>query len=59
MLNFRPVTLLIETQTQVFSCEYYNIFKSTYFEKLVSTAASVNCKNFYRATENQIEMKFE
>ena len=43
----------------MFSCEYYNIFKNTYFEKLVSTAASVNCKNFYRAIENLIEMKFE
>ena len=53
--GFRSVTLMKETPTQVFSCEYYNIFKNTYFEKHLPTAASVNCKIFYRATENQIE----
>ena len=57
--NFRPVTLSKETPTQVFSCEYYNIFKNTYFEKHLPTAASIDCKKFYRATENQIKMKFE
>ena len=51
--DFRPITLLKETRTQVFSCEYYNIFKNTYFEKHLPTAASVNCNKFYRATENQ------
>ena len=39
------------------SCEYYEIFKNTYFEKHLLPAASVDCKNFYRATEGQIEMK--
>ena len=48
-----------ETPTQLFSCESYNVFKNTYFEKHLPTAASVNCKIFDRATENQIEMKFE
>ena len=27
--------------------------------KNISTAASVDCRNFYRATESQIEIKFE
>ena len=35
------------------------IFKNTYFEKHLPTAASVDCKNFYSATESQTEMKFE
>ena len=30
-----------ETPTQVFSCKYYEIFKVTYFEKHLYTAASV------------------
>ena len=51
----RPITLLKETPTQVFSCEYYNIFKNTYFEKHLPTAASVNWKIFYRATENKLK----
>ena len=28
-----------ETPTQVFSCEYYKIFKNTYFEKHLRAAA--------------------
>ena len=35
------------------------IFKNTYFEKHLPTAASVDGKNFYSATESQTEMKFE
>ena len=30
-LNFRPATLLKETPTQVFSCEYCKIFKNSFF----------------------------
>ena len=43
----------------MFSCEFWKIFKNTYFEKHLPTAASADCKNFYSATESQIEMKFE
>ena len=43
----------------MFSCEYYKVFKNGYFEKYLRTAASVDCKTFYRATESQIEMKFQ
>ena len=39
---FRPTTLLTWTPTQTFSCECCEIFKSTYFEKHLWTAASVN-----------------
>ena len=48
-----------DTSTQVFSCEYCEISKNTYFEKHILTAASVDCKHFYRATEGQIEMKYK
>ena len=45
-------TLLKKTSTQVFSCEYCEIFKSTYFEKHLRTAASetllVNSKLFMK-----------
>ena len=45
-------TLLKKTSTQVFSCEYREIFKSTYFEKHLRTAASetllVNSKLFMK-----------
>ena len=34
-------------------------FKNIYFEKQLPTAASADCKNFYRARESQIKMKFE
>ena len=40
-----------------FSREYCETFQNTYFEKHLPIAASINCKNFYRATEGQIEMK--
>ena len=36
----RPVTLLKETPTKVFSSEYCEIFKSTYFEENLQTTAS-------------------
>ena len=39
---FRPTTLLKWTPTQTFSCEYCEIFKNTYFEKHLWTAASVS-----------------
>ena len=41
----RPVTLLKETPTQVFSCEYCKIFNSTYFEEHLRTAASESYRN--------------
>ena len=37
---FRPARLSKGTPTQVFSCEYCEIFKNTYFEEDLSTAAS-------------------
>ena len=37
---WRSATLLKETPTKVFSCEYCNIFKNTYFEENLSTIAS-------------------
>ena len=36
----RPATLLKQVLTQVLSCEYYEIFKNTYFEDHLLTAAS-------------------
>ena len=30
-----------KTPTEVFSCEYYEIFKNTYFEERLRTAGSV------------------
>ena len=33
-----------ETPTQVFSCKYFEIFKNTYFEKHLRTAAFVHFK---------------
>ena len=37
--GFRPATLLKETLTQVFSCEYCKTFKDTFFtERLRETA---------------------
>ena len=37
-----------ETPTQVFSCEYCEIFRNTYFEEYLRTAAFENsCPNFY------------
>ena len=37
----RSAILLKETPTQVFSCEYCEIFMNTYFEEHLQTAASV------------------
>ena len=37
---FRPAILSKETPTQAFSCEHCKIFKNTYFEKHLQTAAS-------------------
>ena len=39
---FWPATLSKWTPTQTFSCEYCEIFKSTYFEKHLWTAASLS-----------------
>ena len=38
---FRPATLFKKTPTHVFSCKYYEIFKSTYFEEPLRTTAYV------------------
>ena len=41
ILVFRPATLFKKkTPIQVFSCEYWEIFKNTYFEEHLRTAAS-------------------
>ena len=44
---FRPTDLQLywkETQTHVYSCEYFKIFKNNYFEEHLQTAASeLNC----------------
>ena len=37
--TFRPASLLKETPTQVFSCEYCKIFKNTCFEQHLRMAA--------------------
>ena len=37
---FRPMTLLKETPTQVFSCEILQVFKKIYFGKHLQTTAS-------------------
>ena len=37
-------TLLKETPTQVFSCEFWEIFKNTFFYRTPSVAASKGCK---------------
>ena len=42
--SFGAATLLKETLTQVFFCEYCEIFKNTYFEKQLRTTASVNSR---------------
>ena len=44
-------------QHRCFPVNNLEIFKNTYFEKHLPTTASVNCKNFYRDAESQIEMK--
>ena len=36
----RPATLLKKTLTQMLSCKYYEISKSTYFQEHLYTAAS-------------------
>ena len=38
--GLRPVTLLKESPTQVFSCEHCKMFKNSYFEEHIRTAAS-------------------
>ena len=35
-----------ETTAQMFCCEYYEIFKSTYFEEHLRTATSKSLKSF-------------
>ena len=37
-----------ETTTQVFSCEYGEIFENTYFEEHLRTTASVLTSNFIK-----------
>ena len=40
MVFFRPAILSKETPTQAFSCEHCKVFKNTYFQKHLQTAAS-------------------
>ena len=40
VLGLRPLTLSEKTPTQVFSCEDFENFKNTYFEKHLGTTAS-------------------
>ena len=49
---------LQETPTQVFSCEYYEISKNTYFEEHLQTAAS-RFKNPASASEilHKVDLK--
>ena len=46
---WRPATLLKKTPAQIFSCEICRIFKNTYFQEHLQTAASdddpFNCLN--------------
>ena len=44
-LCFTPTTLLKETSTQMFSCEIWEIFKNTYFEEHLRTAAFIMLTN--------------
>ena len=44
--TFQRVLIKLKTLTQVFSCEYCEIFKNTYFEEHLRTAVSIdNLKN--------------
>ena len=43
--------------TQVFPVNIAKFLRTPILKKQLPTAASVECKNFYRATESQIEMK--
>ena len=45
---FRSATLLKETPTQLFSCDYCEIFKNTYFEEHLGRAASVYSKGLLK-----------
>ena len=38
--GLRPATLLKETLAQVFSCEFYGIFKNTFFTEHLRATAS-------------------
>ena len=40
MEEFDGKLILKESLTQVFSCEYYKIFKNTYFDENLQTTAS-------------------
>ena len=42
--HWRPVIFLKkETPTQLFSCEFYEIFKNTFLEHLLVTASKYKC----------------
>ena len=43
--DLRPATLLKITPTQVFTCEFHEIFKNTYLEEHLWTAASTSETN--------------
>ena len=48
LIKFQASTWLKRDSTQLFSSEYYEIFKNTYFEKHLQTTASVNKKSQYK-----------
>ena len=49
--GLRPATILKKTLTQVISCDYYEIFKNTYFKEHLRPAAFQ-----YLISANQIEL---
>ena len=48
----------MERPAQVFSCAYFEIFKNTYFEKHLGTAASENHDFSDKCTEGRCSLKF-
>ena len=46
-VTIRHATFLIETLTQMFSCEYCEAFKNTCFEEHLQTAATVIFQNYF------------
>ena len=64
----RPTTIKKETPRQVFSCEYCEIFKSTYFEEHLRATVSVvkisshlwpnNYKSDKLETSNNVHLSF-
>ena len=47
MQAWRPVTVLKETPTKVFCCEYCENFKNTYFQENMQATASAVPASYY------------